>query len=140
MALAKPEAGVNVSGGNAALWFFFLSENVDIFAAGYLNLLYSCYVPRPIDRTNPRVSPIFANPSSFPRSVTFITAEKDWSTVEANALADRLRETCDVVTYEAKNQSHGWDQMAKDGTRSAKLRDEAWALIARRLNEAFDDW
>ncbi|RSL84992.1 hypothetical protein CDV31_016635 [Fusarium ambrosium] len=50
----------------------------------------ACYLPGIEDKTDPRISPSFAQPSRFLRNVLIITASGDNLALEAESLADRI--------------------------------------------------
>ncbi|SPO19647.1 uncharacterized protein UTRI_00020_B [Ustilago trichophora] len=106
-------------------------------------ILYRCYVPieKVKDRKQPLISPLFADPASFPPSVTILTAEQDSLAREARKLADRLDSSPaykgSILHWEAQGQGHNWDKMTKQGTRPEKMKDEAYSLTLRRIRDAF---
>lgn len=106
-------------------------------------LLYRLYVPIDVvkDRKQPWISPLYADPASFPSSVTIITAEQDSLAREGRKLADKLGSssafTGSVVHWEAQGQGHNWDKMTKQGSQPEKLKEEAYELTVRRIREAF---
>jgi len=106
-------------------------------------MLYQCYVPldKVKDRKQPFISPLFADPDSFPASVTVLTAEQDSLAREGRKLADKLDSSPtykgSVLHWEARGQGHNWDKMTKEGSQPAKLKDEAYALAVRRIRDAF---
>ncbi|KAJ9477132.1 Abhydrolase_3 domain-containing protein [Pseudozyma hubeiensis] len=148
-------------GGVAAVVAFYPSTNLDEdpyskpqltplkgAAGGKLppwlrNILYRLYVPieKVKDRKQPLISPLYADPASFPSSVTIVTAEQDSLAREARKLADKLGSSSTfrgtVVHWEAPGQGHNWDKMTKQGTEPEKLKDEAYSLTVRRIRDAF---
>lgn len=105
--------------------------------------LYNCYVPMNVvkDRKQPYISPLYADPAAFVPSVTVLTAEQDSLAREGSQLVERLQSSDafkgTLVHWEAKGQGHNWDKMTKKGTAPAKMKDEAYAMVAKRLREAF---
>ena len=106
-------------------------------------ILYRCYVPIESvkDRKQPLISPLFADPASFPPSVTILTAEQDSLAREGRKLADRLQDSPayqgSILHWEAQGQGHNWDKMTQQGSQPEKLKDEAYALTVRRMRDAF---
>lgn len=106
-------------------------------------ILYQCYVPidKVKDRKQPLISPLYAEPSSFPASVTIITCEMDSLAREGRKLAERLESSPEfkgsVVHWEAPGQGHNWDKMTKEGSEPAKMKDEAYHLSVKRIRDAF---
>ena len=157
IASTRPE----VHGGVQAVVAFYPSTNLDEdpyakpqltpmkgAAGGKLppwlrKILYRCYVPldKVKDRTQPLISPFFADPSTFPASVTIITAEQDSLAREGRKLADKLETSSvfkgSITHWEAQGQGHNWDKMTKKGTYPEQLKDEAYALTIRRIRSAF---
>uniref|UniRef100_V5GUS7 Alpha/beta hydrolase fold-3 domain-containing protein n=1 Tax=Kalmanozyma brasiliensis (strain GHG001) TaxID=1365824 RepID=V5GUS7_KALBG len=94
-------------------------------------ILYHCYVPIETvkDRKQPLISPLYADPGSYPLSVTIITAEQDSLAREGRKLADKLLNTSkfkgSITHWEAPGQGHNWDKMTKKGSEPARLKDEA---------------
>lgn len=150
-----------IHGGVAATVAFYPSTNLDEdpyakpqlkslrgAAGGTLppwlrKILYNCYVPieRVKDRKQPLISPLYADPASYPPSVTILTAEQDSLAREGRKLADKLDASSkfkgSVVHWEAQGQGHNWDKMTKSGSQSEKLKHEAYALTVRRIRDAF---
>lgn len=106
-------------------------------------MLYNCYIPIETvkDRKQPLISPLFADPASFPASVTILTCQQDSLAREGRRLAELLESSTtfsgSIVHWEAPGQGHAWDKMTKEGTYPAKLKDEAYALAIRRIRDAF---
>ncbi|PWZ03057.1 alpha/beta-hydrolase [Testicularia cyperi] len=106
-------------------------------------MLYECYVPLSVvkDRAQPLISPLYAKPSSFPSSVTILTAEQDSLCREGTQMVERLQQSGEyhgsVLLWEAKGQGHNWDKMTKPGSKPAKMRDEAYQLVVKRIRDAF---
>ncbi|CBQ67401.1 conserved hypothetical protein [Sporisorium reilianum SRZ2] len=106
-------------------------------------ILYRCYVPieKVKDRKQPLISPFFADPDTFPSSVTIITAEQDSLAREGRKLADKLDTSStfkgSIVPWEARGQGHNWDKMTKANSEPEQLKDEAYALTLRRIRAAF---
>ncbi|TKY90042.1 hypothetical protein EX895_000040 [Sporisorium graminicola] len=106
-------------------------------------ILYRCYVPieKVKDRKQPFISPFFADPETFPSSITIITAEQDALAREGRKLADKLDRSSafkgSIVHWEARGQGHNWDKMTKANSEPEQLKDEAYALTLRRIRHAF---
>lgn len=78
------------------------------------------YPPFGQDRTDPRMSPIYANQASLPKRIYFITAQYDKLTQEAFSMA------CKLAMKDDKDESQGWD---KNGIRWERLSNEVHGFI-----------
>ncbi|KAI2792458.1 hypothetical protein POX_b02496 [Penicillium oxalicum] len=104
----------------------------------FSHLCHKCLDFSVTDAKDPRLSPIFAEPSSFPKNVLIITAAQCPFTIEAEELAERLRKSGEtrVSSRRMEGCSHGWDKGTKEGTHEAKAKDEAYEISAAFLLES----
>ncbi|KAL2111157.1 hypothetical protein VUR80DRAFT_205 [Thermomyces stellatus] len=102
------------------------------------NLFTECYAPDPATRTDPRVSPAFADPDAFPESMVVLTCDGDNLAPEANVLAGKLSDGRRKVTHRMlEGVDHGFDKVAAEGTDDAKQRDVAYSIIVDAIKEVF---
>ncbi|CAH0024421.1 unnamed protein product [Clonostachys rhizophaga] len=105
--------------------------------AGISRIFNDCYVPDVAVRSDPRVSPEFADPDSFPERVTILTAAGDNLAPEGNALASKLDNGHrKVVTRMFDDVNHGFDKGCAKGSVAERARDEAYSLAIASLKEA----
>ena len=99
-------------------------------------LFNSSYVPPGVDFKDPRISPLHADPASFPENILFITCGKDDLAPEAEELAKKLETKGKKVTLKRiEGAEHAWDKEVKENTALAKERDEAYGLAIKILKE-----
>ncbi|KAK7209419.1 hypothetical protein V2G26_016597 [Clonostachys chloroleuca] len=100
-------------------------------------LFNDCYAPDKTARTNPRVSPGLADPSSYPDTVLIITCEGDNLSPEANDLAARIDAADDgrrtVIHRCLPGVPHGWDKACKEGTNAWAQREVAYSLAVETI-------
>ncbi|CAH0043647.1 unnamed protein product [Clonostachys solani] len=105
--------------------------------AGISRIFNDCYVPDVAVRSDPRVSPEFADPDSFPDRVTILTAGGDNLAPEGNALAAKLDNGHrKVVTRMFDDVNHGFDKGCAKGSVAERVRDEAYSLAIASIKEA----
>jgi acetyl esterase/lipase len=96
----------------------------------------AAYLPPGVDPADPRVSVGRAEPEGFPENVLIITTEKDRLALEAEALGGRLKGAGKtVVTKRFDRVGHGWDKAVEDGSEEARVRDEAYDLVVKLLED-----
>lgn len=96
------------------------------------------YIPDETDRMDPRVSPLFADASSFrdmpPTHI--VTSEWDPLTVEANVFADKLRRCgVDVSQAHYDKTMHGFLNLTAFVAKARTAIKESAAVVATRLIE-----
>ncbi|KAH7142698.1 Alpha/Beta hydrolase protein [Dactylonectria estremocensis] len=102
-----------------------------------LQVFNDCYIPDLGCRTDPRVSPSFADPKSFPSTVVIITCERDTLAPEANTLASKLVDNERKVVHEVlKGVSHAFDKGCKEGTTEWEQREYLYHLCTQNLKKA----
>lgn len=101
-------------------------------------LFDECYIPTTVDRKNPLVSPLFADPWAFPENCLFITGAQDNLAFEAEALAAKIEEVGGsrrVVRRRMESCPHAWDKTAKPGTVQEQAKNEAYSLAIDMLRD-----
>ncbi|OAA60583.1 Alpha/beta hydrolase fold-3 [Niveomyces insectorum RCEF 264] len=107
-------------------------------AVRQLSLFFdNCYAPDPATRTDPRISPLFADPALFPETVVVVTCGRDTLQPEGAQLAARLDDgTRTLVHSVVPGAFHAFDKMCRDGTPEAAQRDTMYADIIQQLRKA----
>ncbi|KAI0521220.1 Alpha/Beta hydrolase protein [Xylaria bambusicola] len=106
-----------------------------------LHLFNDCYAPDVESRTDPAVSPGFAQPEDFPPTVALLSAEGDTLWPEANALAKNLESSgapVKVINRIFEGVPHAFDKGTEEGTVAWERREEAYELMATLLEQSFD--
>lgn len=100
-----------------------------------LKLFNSCYVPPKHDPKDPRISPLFAPTSLFPRHVLMITCALDSLAPEAEELAGKIEaeSSYTVVRHRFPAVHHSWDKDPK-GDAELKARDDAYGMVEKVLS------
>lgn len=108
------------------------------FPPWVLNVFYDSYAPHVPSRTDPRVSPVFADPSLFPPRAVIITCSGDSLKPEADALVARLSDkTRQVTALCIENVRHGFDTRCLAGSYEWEQREMAYKKVSEELREAF---
>lgn len=100
-----------------------------------VNGFNECYLPPPIDRAGPTVSPTYTDPERFPDRLVVITCAWDNLCVEAEELVEKLKTVPGnhVIHRRMDECDHGWNLSYKPGTVQEKAKDEAYDLIVDAL-------
>lgn len=103
------------------------------------HLFYNCYVPDKTTRRNPYISPVLADPASFPPTAVFVMCEGDVFAAEGLALAARIEEAgkSHVVKHMLEGVPHGFDKGCQEGSIQWTRREEAYQLIVDSLKSAW---
>ncbi|KAI0970145.1 Alpha/Beta hydrolase protein [Xylaria arbuscula] len=105
-----------------------------------LNFCIDCYAPDGVLRTDPALSPHFADSADFPATVAIITAEGDDMRPEAQELAERLkRDNADgkkIIDFVCQGVGHGFDVNAAPGSVAYARREEMYDLVTDILKDA----
>lgn len=102
------------------------------------HLFYDCYAPpRRADRSDPRMSPLRADPSSFASAkVVLFPCSGDVLGPETVALGEKLRAAgCDAETDVVRDAAHGFDKTIKAKTHNAAETERTYAKVVRSLKE-----
>jgi acetyl esterase/lipase len=95
------------------------------------------YVPDPAMRADPRVSPINADPATFPATVLIQACEIDTLHDEAAALATRLDDgSRHLVFTTIPGAHHGFDKGCEEDSPQWGMRDVAYSQIIREMQQA----
>ncbi|VUC25230.1 unnamed protein product [Clonostachys rosea] len=96
-----------------------------------------CYLPKGIDRGDPRVSPDMSDLEAFPDYVVIITAEYDMFAPEALELAGNLRNgRRTVVSLMQRGVNHGFDKSPANASHEERRRGFAYAMGVDHLQNA----
>ncbi|CAG8243332.1 unnamed protein product [Penicillium salamii] len=106
----------------------------DIFPP-FSHLCHKCLNLDRVDPTDPRMSPIKADPKNFPANVLMITAAQDPFAIEAEKLSEVLNNTEGKysVSQRMENCAHGWDKEAVRGSSQCQAKIEAYDLAVDML-------
>ncbi|CAE6522882.1 unnamed protein product [Rhizoctonia solani] len=116
-----------------------LSEgNSNAFPLWLLDLGYSSYIPPNTDLSDPRLSPVNIDISSFPERMLLVVCEQDPLRDEAMGLAEKLKTAgIQVNLKEMPKMVHAWDKGAKEKTSSGAARHEAYEAAVEALTMIF---
>ncbi|KAL2867028.1 putative esterase/lipase [Aspergillus lucknowensis] len=94
-----------------------------------------CYIPSSHNKKDPRISPYYAQPDSFPSRVLIITAAGDSLAPEAERLAVKIGQAAgrEVVSRRMESCDHGWNISPKTAAQR-DARDEAYDMVVAMLN------
>ncbi|KAI0161802.1 Alpha/Beta hydrolase protein [Hypoxylon sp. FL1284] len=103
-----------------------------------LRLYNDVYAPDVGSRTDPAVSPAFADVEDFPPTAVFVTAEGDQLRPEADAVAERLAAETEkkLVHLVVDGASHTFDKGCEEGSVEWIRREESYALVTKVLKES----
>ncbi|RMZ76050.1 hypothetical protein DV737_g4997, partial [Chaetothyriales sp. CBS 132003] len=98
---------------------------------------------RGMDPRDPRISPAYADTSSYPANMLFVTADSDPSALEAEELAKKaeaegVASGRNVIIQRMKGVGHAFDKKSKDPT-SVQARDEAYGLVVELLKKVANE-
>ncbi|TRX91751.1 hypothetical protein FHL15_007304 [Xylaria flabelliformis] len=103
-------------------------------------LFNDCYTD-PDARTDPAISPFFADPADFPRTVALITCEGDTLRPEVQELAEKLirnnEDEKTIISHVLKGVPHAFDKGVVNGTIEHVRREEAYGLVEKALKDTF---
>ncbi|KAJ5582638.1 hypothetical protein N7535_001258 [Penicillium sp. DV-2018c] len=101
----------------------------------FSHLCHKCLNRGQVDPKDPRLSPLLADPRTFPDNTLIITAAQDPFAIEAEKFSDMLNKTDGKysVCRRMENCAHGWDKEAAEGTLQCEAKMEAYELAAEML-------
>jgi len=98
---------------------------------------WDCYAPAPIERRQPRLSPLYIEGERFPDNVLMITCSGDSLALEAEELASKVEAVSGkhLVRRRMEKCDHAWDKDKKCQERSAQeqAKHEAYDLAVEML-------
>lgn len=100
-------------------------------------LIQNCYIPVGFDAHDPRISPIYADPTHFPARVLVITAARDNMAPEAEDLANipQKQDGSRVVVKRMEECIHGFDKRAIEGSVHARAKETAYSMAVDMLKD-----
>ena len=100
-------------------------------------LFASCYIPVGVDARDPRISPLYADPTRFPTRLLMITAGRDNMAPEAEELVARVQEQTDhhVVFQRMEHCDHGWDKLVNAGPVQEEAKRRAYSMAVDMLTD-----
>ncbi|KAI9934911.1 hypothetical protein ASPWEDRAFT_175632 [Aspergillus wentii DTO 134E9] len=111
-----------------------------VIPAGVSRFFHQCLIPRGVDGRDPRISPLYADPGSFPRNVLIVTGSQDPFAIEAEAVAEKIRLANvqlkgerRVVCQRMEECPHAWDKHAIPGSVQERAKFDAYNLAVEML-------
>ncbi|KAJ5605618.1 hypothetical protein N7510_008399 [Penicillium lagena] len=97
----------------------------------------NCYIPVDVDARDPRISPLYADPTRFPTRLLMITAGRDNLAPEAEELVSRVKKQADhhVVFQRMENCDHGWDKSVNAGPIQEEAKRRAYSMAIDMLRD-----
>jgi acetyl esterase len=96
----------------------------------------AAYLPPGVDPADPRISVVNAESHGFPEKVLILTAGEDRLAPEAESLGEKLKGAGkELVVKRFEGMRHGWDKAAEEGSEDARVRDEAYNLVVKFLED-----
>lgn len=106
----------------------------------FLRAVNECYMPDETRRSDPTVSPAYADPADFPPITAIVACDGDVFFPEEVRFAEKLRNKGGpekVVLHVLKGVGHGFEKGANEGTLEWNSREEVYDLTVDLLKEAF---
>lgn len=116
-----------------------IPEPVQPIPPKVLDIFFDSYAPLKSSRTDPRVSPLFADPELYPPNITILTCSGDVLKPEADALAARLTQRstpCRVNAVTLDDMPHGFDKGCKPGSPEWEKKELAYEIVINDLKMA----
>ncbi|KAI0406900.1 Alpha/Beta hydrolase protein [Xylaria palmicola] len=112
------------------------------FPPWLLRVFNDCYAPDPDTRTDPIVSPYFADVADFPDTVALVTCEGDNLRPEVQELGERLRQSNGdkrkIIEHICEGVYHGFDNgSVSPGSVEDARREELYNLATNVLKDVF---
>lgn len=100
------------------------------------DVYYDAYILPDQSRKDPRISPLFSPPESFPKHLYFVCGRADSLYEPVAMLAHKIKDAGheDVTFRSVEHEAHSFDKWAKEGTPSAAKRDIVYAEAADMIN------
>ncbi|KAJ6161237.1 hypothetical protein N7470_004633 [Penicillium chermesinum] len=104
---------------------------------GFSHLCHKCLNMGQVDPKDPRISPSYADPQSFPDRSLFISAAQCSFGIEAEKLSQKIGavEGKFSAAIRMNGCAHGWDKEAVRGTSQCRAKDEAYAAAVKILKD-----
>ncbi|UPL00516.1 hypothetical protein LCI18_011450 [Fusarium solani-melongenae] len=94
----------------------------------------ACYIPDNSLRSDPRISPTFADPTLFPEVVVILTCSGDTLSPEGNAMAAKLQNgKRRVINQTLEGVGHAFDKGVLEGTHEWEQRELAYSMAITEL-------
>ncbi|KAF5989213.1 amino acid transport GAP1 [Fusarium coicis] len=100
----------------------------------FQHLLADAYVPRIEDRKSPKVSPMYAEGTSFPKYVMLVASSGDIFTPEIEVFGKKLERSGRDVEIVRVEGAHGCDKTTNPKTFRPEARDFAYAKVVQSLH------
>ncbi|UNI13283.1 hypothetical protein JDV02_000040 [Purpureocillium takamizusanense] len=109
-------------------------EPIEPLPAWFQRFLADAYVPRVQDRTSPRVSPTFAEASSFPERTMLFVCSGDVLAPETEAFGRKLEQAgCGVEVVKLEGVGHGFDKTIKPRLHNPEKTELAYSKVIKSL-------
>ncbi|KAJ4251442.1 hypothetical protein NW762_011425 [Fusarium torreyae] len=103
---------------------------------GFQNLITEGYLPRVEDRKSPRVSPMYAEPSSFPAHVVLFPCSGDILSPEAEVFGQKLAQAgCDVEVFKVEKAAHAFDKTINPRLFKPEAREMTYSKVVQSLKD-----
>ncbi|CAE6454686.1 unnamed protein product [Rhizoctonia solani] len=114
--------------------------SADTLPSWLLHLGYSNYINLNTDLSDPRLSPVNTDISSFPERILLVVCEEDLLRDEALGLAEKLKTAgIQLELREMPKMVHAWDKEAKERTPAGAARHEAYEAAIDMLVMTFGE-
>ncbi|KAI1176054.1 Alpha/Beta hydrolase protein [Nemania sp. FL0916] len=115
---------------------------VNAFPPWRLHAFNNCYAPDPRSRTDPAISPYFADPADFPGTVVLATCGGDVLKPEATELGKKLKRINTsgrkIFEHDCEGVRHGFDNgVIEDGSFDYARREELYTFVTNALKSVF---
>ncbi|EEU33374.1 uncharacterized protein NECHADRAFT_89544 [Fusarium vanettenii 77-13-4] len=102
--------------------------------AAVARIFDACYIPDDSLRSDPRISPTFADPALFPEAVVILTCSGDTLAPEGNAMATKLQNgKRRVINQTLEGVGHAFDKGVREGTHEWEQRALAYSTSITAL-------
>ncbi|KAM0544002.1 hypothetical protein ACHAPJ_012027 [Fusarium lateritium] len=111
-------------------------EPIRPMPVSFQHLITEGYLPRVEDRKSPRVSPMYAEASSFPAHVVLFPCSGDILSPEAEIFGQKLAQAgCDVVVVKVEGAAHGFDKTTNPRLFKPEARDMTYSKVVQSLKD-----